>query len=79
MSIKVTKIAQTVGDLSKMIVAKGFKKSPKSPNLVTLSDTNNVNNVCCSHNLVATTNGPTHKCSTIVIYNSTVSLLVNFL
>ena len=30
------KLPKNVGDLGKLIVAKGFKKSNKSPNLVTL-------------------------------------------
>ena len=31
-----TKLLKNVGDLDKLVVAKGFKKSNKSPNLVTL-------------------------------------------
>ena len=41
----ITKLPNNVGDLGKLIVVKGFKKSNKSPNLVTLP-ASDVDQIC---------------------------------
>ena len=76
------KLPENVGDLDKLIVAKGFEscpKSNKSPNLVTLSNSKNMGGLNLLSNRLSRTLIPVHLLkSKVFLYESQLKFIFRF-